>query len=126
MGLRSSGAYSSGVSQQTIRYFAKSICDQKPANSNVTPRPERLHMSFQLSRAKQFPGNWLMKPRSASDSEEFLQQPTTNSLACRFVQVCLALYLIPAFLVVVLFGILGIVILGIARIFGASHDTATH
>ena len=82
-------------------------------------------MSLEFSRAKPLPGTWLMKPQSAPDSEASLQQPTTSSLACRFVQVCLAVYLIPAFLVVLVFSILGIVILWMARIFGASHDTAT-
>ncbi len=39
-----------------------------------------------------------------------------QSLACRLVQIILALYLIPAVLIVFLVGVLGIMIVGVARI----------
>lgn len=59
-------------------------------------------------------------PRSKStDSTPVLPgtsaQSTTHSLACRLVQMILALYLIPAILIVFLVGALGIVVVGVAR-----------
>ena len=42
---------------------------------------------------------------------------TASSLACRLVRMVLAVYLIPAFLIVSLVGAVGILIIGLARLF---------
>jgi hypothetical protein len=42
---------------------------------------------------------------------------TTSSLGCRLVQMVLALYLIPAFLVVLLVGAVGVLTIGLVRLF---------
>jgi len=43
--------------------------------------------------------------------------PSKSSLGCRLVQMTLALYLIPAFLIVLLVGAVGILVVGVIRFF---------
>jgi hypothetical protein len=43
--------------------------------------------------------------------------PSKSSLGCRLIQMTLALYLIPAFLIVLLVGAVGILIVGVIRFF---------
>jgi hypothetical protein len=50
---------------------------------------------------------------------------TIQGLACRFVQIILALYLIPAVLVVFLVGALGILIVETARLLLSLHGRTT-
>jgi hypothetical protein len=42
---------------------------------------------------------------------------TAGGVGCRLIQMVLALYLVPAFLVVVLVGVVGILTIGLVRIF---------
>ena len=42
---------------------------------------------------------------------------TSTNLACRLVQIALALYLIPAFLIVLLVGAVGMLVVGMGRLF---------
>ena len=42
---------------------------------------------------------------------------TSANLACRLVQIALALYLIPAFLIVLLVGAVGMLVVGMVRLF---------
>ena len=42
---------------------------------------------------------------------------TSTNLACRLVQIALALYLIPAFLIVLLVGAVGMLVVGMVRLF---------
>ena len=55
--------------------------------------------------------------RSVPVLDESRARITASSLGCRLVQVVLALYLIPALLVVLLVGAVGILIIGLARLF---------
>jgi hypothetical protein len=69
-------------------------------------------------------------PRSRStDSTPVLagtsERSPSHSLACRLVQMMLALYLIPAILIVFLVGVLGIVVVGAARVLARLQDTPT-
>lgn len=43
--------------------------------------------------------------------------PSKSSLRCRLIQMTLALYLIPAFLIVLLVGAVGILVVGVIRFF---------
>lgn len=47
---------------------------------------------------------------------------TVSGLGCRLVQTALALYLIPAFLMVLLVGAVGIVTIGLVRLFSRLLD----
>jgi hypothetical protein len=53
------------------------------------------------------------------------ERSTTHSLACRLVQMMLALYLIPAILIVFLVGALGIVVVGVGRVVARLQGTTT-
>ena len=53
------------------------------------------------------------------------ERSTTHSLACRLVQIILALYLIPAVLIAFLVGALGIMIVVVARIVARLQGTTT-
>lgn len=70
-------------------------------------------MIFQLPSARVVPG-----PQATSSTSPLArntERSTTLGLACRLVQILLALYLIPAVLIALLVGILGIMIVGAAR-----------
>jgi hypothetical protein len=49
---------------------------------------------------------------------------TASGLGCKLVQIVLALYLIPAFLVVLLVGAVGILMIGLVRLFIRLLDPA--
>jgi len=53
------------------------------------------------------------------------ERSTTHSLACRLVQIILALYLIPAVLIAFLVGALGIMIVAVASIVARLQGTTT-
>jgi hypothetical protein len=50
---------------------------------------------------------------------------TKSSLGCRLIQMTLALYLIPAFLIVLLVGVVGIVLVGVVRLLARLLSTTT-
>ncbi len=71
-------------------------------------------MIFHLTSARVLP-----RPQSANSKpvhDRNTERSTPQSLACRLVQIMLALYLIPAVLIVFLVGVLGIMIVGVARL----------
>jgi len=69
----------------------------------------------------QFPSvSSLSRIRSHSSVSVLNESPariTASSLVCRLVQMVLALYLIPAFLAVLLVGAVGILTIGLVRLF---------
>ncbi len=71
-------------------------------------------MSFQLPSVRVFP--WPQSAVSTPEPARNTERSTPHSLACRLVQIILAVYLIPAVLIVFLVGALGIMIVGVARI----------
>lgn len=81
-------------------------------------------MFFQFSKAKLAPGFWPMASRSRPN--ETAERPTTQNRLGRIVQISLALYLIPACLVVLVVGSLGIVTIGLVRMFTGSSNRTMH
>jgi hypothetical protein len=77
----------------------------------------------QLRSVKVVP--WFQSTNSTSACSGNSGPSTTPSLACRLVQMILALYLIPAVLVVFLVGALGIMIVTVARILARLRGTIT-
>lgn len=73
-------------------------------------------MIFQLRSGKILP--WSRSTSSVSTLAEDSEPAPNLNLACRLVQIILALYLIPAFLIVCLVGVLGIFIVTVARFLG--------
>jgi hypothetical protein len=69
----------------------------------------------------QFPSASSLSGVRSHSSVPVLDEPrariTASSLGCRLVQMVLALYLIPALLVVLLVGAVGIVTIGLIRLF---------
>jgi hypothetical protein len=69
----------------------------------------------------QFPSASSLSPVRSHSSVPVLDEPrpriTASGLGCRLVQMVLALYLIPAFLVVLLVGAVGILAIGLVRLF---------
>ncbi len=71
-------------------------------------------MIFQVPSARVLP--WPQSANSTPVHDRNTERSMPQSLACRLVQIILALYLIPAVLIVFLVGVLGIMIVGVARI----------
>jgi hypothetical protein len=71
-------------------------------------------MISQLRPVKVVP--WSRSTKSMSTPFDNSDPSTNHLLACRLVQMILALYLIPAVLIVFLVGILGIIIVTVVRI----------
>jgi len=80
-------------------------------------------MSFQLPSVRIAP--WSQATNSMSALAGTSERSTSHSLACRLVQLILALYLIPAILIVFLVGALGIMIVGLVRILVRLQGTTT-
>lgn len=81
-------------------------------------------MLFHFSKAKLAVGFSPMVSRSRSDGTS--EKPASQNLLCRIVQISLALYLIPACLVVLVVGSLGIVTIGLVRMFTGSSNRTMH
>jgi hypothetical protein len=71
-------------------------------------------MSFQPPSVKIAP--WSQSTNSKSAFAGTSERSTSHGLACKLVQMILALYLIPALLIVCLVGTLGIMIVGVVRL----------
>ena len=80
-------------------------------------------MISQIQSVKIVP--WSQSTNSTSALSGSSEPSTSHSLACRLVQIILALYLIPAVLVVFLVGALGIMIVTVARILARLQGTTT-
>ena len=79
-------------------------------------------MLFQCARAKLVPGSWLAESKLVS--EDASQPPTAGGVGCRLVQIILLLYLLPAFLVVMIVGILGVALLGFVNLLAGLRGTS--
>ena len=80
-------------------------------------------MIFQLRSMKTIP---LLRPTNTVSALSGSSKPSTNhSLPCKLVQILLALYLIPAVLIVCLVGALGIIIVKVARFLARLQHTNT-
>ena len=80
-------------------------------------------MIIQLPSVRVAP--WSQSTNSTSALAGNTQRSTTHSLACRLVQIILALYLIPAVLIAFLVGALGIMIVAVVRIVARLQGTTT-
>jgi len=71
-------------------------------------------MTFQMPSVRLVP--WPQARISASALARKTEPSPALGLACRLVQIVLALYLIPAVLIALLVGVVGMMILGVARV----------
>ena len=63
------------------------------------------------------PQEGVRKPSASPVLDGSCVPSTSTNLACRLVQIALALYLIPALLIVLLVGAVGMLVVGIVRLF---------
>lgn len=70
--------------------------------------------------------HWSRYSNSISTFAESSEPSTSHSLACRLVQILLALYLIPALLLVFVVGVTGIFIVSVARLLGRLQGKTTN